>query len=191
MNGYDFDKTIYHKDSSVEFYLFLVKKYKKFSHLLTFSVYYVLYKLKFHTKIEAKEKMFSILSSIENIDLEVEEFWSKRSLEKWYLENQKNNDVVISASPYFLLKPFCSKNNIQTLIASSVDKKTGKFNGENCYGIVKCKKYKEIFPKQKMHNFYSDSKTDMVLLDVSDNFYLVKKNKITKKVKFKCLKSNK
>ena len=40
--------------------------------------------------------------------------------------DKKDDDVIISASPEFLLKPICKKINIKYLIASNVDKNSRK-----------------------------------------------------------------
>lgn len=179
MNGYDFDKTIYNGDSSIEFYIFLIKKkpyliYK----LLIFSIYYFLYLIKVIDKIAIKEKMFSIVSKFKNIDDEINLFWNNKKLCGWYLNQKKENDVIISASPSFLLKPFCLKNGITNLIASDVDKNTGKFIGKNCYGNEKLVQYKKIFGKKIINTFYSDSLSDKCMLTVSNKFYIVhNKNK--------------
>ena len=57
-----------------------------------------------------------------------------------FLKKTVESKVVISASPEFLLKPICEKININYLIASRVDIKTGVLLGKNCYGKEKVKK---------------------------------------------------
>lgn len=178
MNGYDFDKTIYSKDSSVEFYFFLLKKkpYLVF-HLIYFSFNFCLYKLKLISKISAKEKMFSIMNYFLNIDELVEEFWQNKSLNEWYIKQNKKNDVIISASPEFLLSVICKKYNINNLIATIVDKKTGKFMSPNCYGEEKVKRFKKKYENIILNAFYTDSYSDMCMLEVSKKIIIVKKEK--------------
>lgn len=180
MNGYDFDKTIYKKDSSVEFYLFLLKRHPKlFYYFIYFVFNYFLYLIKVYNKIKAKEAMFKIVEKIEDIDNEVNEFWKNKKLEQWYLNQKQDSDIIISASPFFLLQPICKKNNINNLIASDIDKKTGKFKGPNCYGIEKLNQIKKYPKFKKLNTFYSDSKSDTVMLEVFNEFFLVKNNKNT------------
>ena len=68
MNGYDFDKTIYNKDSTVEFYLFLIRRRP---HLIinafSFGITFFQYKLGLKSKKCTKEKMFSIFKYFKNI----------------------------------------------------------------------------------------------------------------------------
>ena len=55
-------------------------------------------------------------------------------VKEWYKESQKEDDVVISASPEFLIQSFCKKVGIKTCMASVVDKHRGEYNGLNCHG---------------------------------------------------------
>lgn len=176
MSGFDFDKTIYKKDSSVGFYLFLIRRHPYLLiHLVIFSFNYCLYLLKIKKKHETKEKMFSIVKYIKDIDMEIDIFWNNKHLERWYLDIQKQNDVVISASPLFLLKPFLNRNNINNVIATNIDKKTGKIIGVNCYGIEKVNMYKDKYPNKKLKVFYTDSKSDESMILVSDKVINIKK----------------
>ena len=62
MDVYDFDGTIYDGDSSIDFYLFCLKKYIKLLRYIPGQVLYsILYKFKIKTKEEFKQKYFSFL----------------------------------------------------------------------------------------------------------------------------------
>ncbi len=45
---------------------------------------------------------------------------------------RKEDDVIISASPEFLLRPICNRLGIRHLIASRVDARSGAYDGQNC-----------------------------------------------------------
>ena len=94
--------------------------------------------------------------------------------------DKKENKIIISASPEFLLKNICDRLKIDELIASIVDKNTGKFISENCYGEQKLIRLNEKYSEYIIDNFYSDSKSDIYLAKISQNSYLVNKNNITK-----------
>ena len=104
-------------------------------------------------------------------------------IKKWYLDNKKNDDIIISASPEFLLKPLEKILHVN-IIASIVDKKNGKFISENCYGQEKVKRYNE-FTKNKINNFYSDSYSDKPMMMEAENSYIVKNDTI-EKVSIEC-----
>ena len=68
---------------------------------------------------------------------------------------------------------------IKHYIGSSIDKETGKFI-RLCFLENKVKAFYEIYPDRHIENFYTDSMNDKAMMDIADNVYLVKKNKITK-----------
>ncbi|MDD4407374.1 MAG: HAD-IB family phosphatase [Bacilli bacterium] len=178
---YDFDGTIYHGDSSVDFFKFCLKKDKKLLfHLFKIIPFFIKYKTKQINITEFKEKVFSYLNTIDNIDEYIKEFWelNKKKIKAFYLAKNHKNDIIISASPFFLLKPICDELNVKDLIASSVDKKTGKFNKPNCRGEEKVKELKKKYPKAKIMEMYSDSYHDKPLLDLAEKSFIVIKNKI-------------
>ena len=80
INGYDFDGTIYDGDSSVDFYLFCLKKNKKILLQLPIQIYgVILYILGIIEKTQFKEYVFSFVKRIDNIDSYVKEFWDHNS----------------------------------------------------------------------------------------------------------------
>lgn len=182
MNVYDFDGTIYNGDSTADFYLYSLKNHlsiiKYFPKLTAaFTKYYILKK---GTKTQFKETMYMFLNSC-NAAVEVTDFWKAhaKKIKTWYLEQKKEDDVIISASPVFLLGPICKELNIKHLIASRVDSKTGKYNGENCHGEEKVKLFYLQFPNAAIENFYSDSYHDTPLAKIAQNSFLVKGDKIS------------
>lgn len=178
MNVYDFDKTIYRRDSSTDFVLFL---YKKRPALLRFAPRQALAALRhyvFHSlsKTEMKARFFSLFSACDAEAL-VPEFWAKhrKKLFDWYPAQQRPDDLVISASPRFLLEPLCRELGIRRLIASEVDPKSGSFSGLNCHGEEKLRRFKAQFPNETIDRFYSDSRSDAPLAEAAEEAFLVVK----------------
>ena len=179
---YDFDKTIYDGDSSIDFFIFcLKKKFIIIMYLPKFLIYVLLYKLKIKTKEMMKEQYFSFLKSFSNIDSIIEEFWelNKRKIKRFYLEKKHDNDIIISASPMFLLAPICKELDVMDLIATNVDKKTGKFKSKNCYGNEKVNRFISKYPNTNVIEVYSDSLSDLPLFNISKKKFLVKGDNIT------------
>lgn len=177
MNVYDFDKTIYNGDSTLDFYFFCLKKNKLLLRYILFQIYgFLLYKFGFCNKTKFKEYFYCFFKGIKDIDNYVKIFWEEHEykIRKWYIKQKKKDDVVISASPEFILRPICHKLEIKILIASRVNKKNGRYTGENCYGKEKVLRYKEIFYNQLIENFYSDSYSDLPLAKLARNAYIVK-----------------
>lgn len=181
VNLYDFDGTIYDGDSTIDFYLFCLKKKASIIKFLPVFIFYILlYKLNLRSKEEMKEKFYMFLNSFDNIDSLVLEFWKNndKKIKKFYLENEHNKDVIISASPEFLLKPICKKMKVKKLIASKVDKNTGKYIGYNCYGEEKVRRLNNEFKNIIVDNVYSDSYNDLPILKLGKNSFLVDGKKV-------------
>ena len=182
INGYDFDGTIYDGDSSLDFYLYSVKRNKKILLTLPHQIYgLILYIIKKIDKTKCKEYIFSFLQEIDDIDDYIEKFWKRNytKIKKWYLEQQEKSDIIISASPEFLLKPLENKLKVK-IIGTKVNKKTGTFESLNCHDIEKVKRFYQETKHKKLKSFYSDSMSDKPMMDISETAYLVKKNKIKK-----------
>lgn len=182
MNVYDFDNTIYNGDSTLDFYFFCLKKHPKILKVFPIQLYSAIsYKLKKYTKTEFKEKFYTFLSLLKDVDLLLDDFWKKNEykIKDFYLKQKCADDVIISASPHFLLIPICDKLEIKNLIASEVDKNSGKYIGINCYGTEKVNRFKKIFSLSEIDNFYSDSLSDTPIAQYAQHPFLVSGNSIT------------
>ena len=188
MNVYDFDKTIYDGDSTLDFYLFVLKKKPELIKYLPVQVLgFIKYLFGMCTKLEFKEKFYFFLNGIDYIDNLIEVFWDEKQLKikEWYLKSKKDSDLIISASPTFLLEPICKRVGIKHLIASEVNKKTGVCEGENCYGEEKVIRLKKEFKDSVIDQFYSDSLSDAPLSLLADKRFIVSGNKIIKWEEYK------
>lgn len=178
LNVYDFDKTIYQNDSTVEFFMFCIKTQKRVLLSLPRTAFFGIgYLLGIYEKTAFKQIFFRFLRQLDNTELTVDKFWAKNQhkIKKWYIEQSKPDDIIISASPEFLLAPVC-KN--ATLIASRVDPKTGIYTGKNCYGEEKVARLHERFPDFNISEFYSDSLSDTPLALLAEKAYIVKGDEI-------------
>lgn len=181
INVYDFDKTIYDGDSSVDFFKFcLTKNFKCILIIPNFILNYFLYLFRIRNKTEVKESFFVFLKYFDDIETIIDEFWNKYNIKikKFYLEKDHTNDIIISASPKFLLKKITKQLKVKDLIASEVDSKTGKFKGRNCKGQEKVEQLLKKYSNIKIIQMYTDSYSDQPLIDLAEKAYLVKKNKI-------------
>lgn len=180
-NVYDFDKTIYNGDSTEHFYFYCLKKYPKIIFLLPVQGFYFLeFAFKIITKTQFKEKFYTFLRYIDDTEKEVSEFWDLKlgGIKKWYLDAQQANDIIISASPEFIIKPICSRLGIKYAFASKVDPHTGKYTGLNCWGEEKVVRLNSELPNTKIKKFFSDSYSDSPLAKLAEEAYLVKGNEL-------------
>lgn len=182
MNIYDFDKTIYDGDSTFAFIKYCAKKYRATFKTMPMTAWsYVLYSTRVYTKTQFKEKMYQFLKYVPDIDYAIEDFWNKNecNILEYYKKQHTSDDIIISASPEFLLKPICKKIGVNKLIASRVDKHSGKYIGENCWGEEKVKRLKEKYGITSCDEFYSDSFSDAPLAKIAKKAYIVRKNRLT------------
>jgi len=181
MNVYDFDKTIYKTDSTADFFLFSLKRHPKILIYMPGIIggWFKFYVFKKGTKTQFKSKIMKFVRCI-NYEKDIKDFWNKNEhkIKEFYLKNQKDDDVIISASPAFILEPICKKLNIKHLICSPVDVKSGMYKGENCHGKEKVTRYQEIFKDSVINEFYSDSYSDTPLAEIAQKAYMVKKNSV-------------
>jgi phosphoserine phosphatase len=184
INLYDFDGTIYDGDSTVDFIKYTFIKYpKSLLHIPVIIWNAILYALRIQGKTKMKEKFYGILTYIDDIDEFLELFWDKheKNIMQYYLDKKDHSkDVIISASPEFLLKPISKRLKVKYLIASRVDKQTGKTTGYNCHDIEKVKRLNDVFDDYVVLETYTDSiKSDTPILMLANKQYLVKHNKVT------------
>lgn len=180
MNVFDFDKTIYPKDSTSDFIIYLALRHPGVILGLLGGIPAVFaYKRKRISKTQMKQSLFGCFSRVPDIDREVKRFWDKRigRIEGWYLKIKRADDVIISASPEFLLREACDRLGVQSLIASEVDKKTGSYSGENCYGEEKPRRFRSRFPNGTVDVFYSDSYSDAPMARLAGRAYIIKRKK--------------
>ena len=179
MNCYDFDNTIYRKDSSIKFYLYcLFRKPKMIFHFIYLCFIGILNKIGIISTKSFKEKFFSFLKNMDNLDECVQKFWDKeyKNINNWYLENKKDNDVICSASPQFLVEPIMRRiNPLARVVCTNMDKNTGAINGENLKGKQKVIALRKVLQSDelKFDAVYTDSMSDFPILDLTDNKYIV------------------
>lgn len=182
MNIYDFDGTLYDGDSTMDFVRFAWKKHPSLLRYLpiqgvAFVRHYILKQM---DKTAMKEQFYRFFTGFD-ADALLEEFWDthQQKVFSWYPGGQQQaDDIVISASPEFLLKPICQRLGIRHLIASRVDSRTGAYTGLNCWGPEKVVRLKNELGITHCDNFYSDSHSDQPLADIANKAFLIKKGTI-------------
>lgn len=178
INMYDFDDTIYSGDSSVDFIKYCYKKgYIKFNNILKIMGSFIKYFFGVIDITEFKEVLFSFLSNIDDGERVVSEFWDEhyKNIKKFYLDKNHENDIINSASPYFLLKPACEILGVKDLIASDVNIKNGKYKGTNNSKGVKVKNLYKKYKDCVVEECYSDNSfNDKFILELANKAYVVK-----------------
>ena len=184
MNVYDFDNTILKGDSEYKFFKYMFfKKHINIKYLfIAFNAHLKSRKGKIG-KEASREIMYRFLTQFKKEEIEsfVIEMWEKESknIKDFYLKQQKEDDVISSATPRFILTPICKKLGIKNLIASEYDYLNNKMLDLLNYNEQKVNSFKKIFDVNKIDEFYSDSDSDAPLAKLAKKAYKVKGNKIT------------
>lgn len=177
MNVYDFDNTIYSGDCTVDFYLYCIRKKPAAALCMPRQLWGVfLHRIRRIGTGRMKEMFFSFLARLDDVDGFVDSFWTEREkkIRPWYLEIKKADDVIVSASPEFLLRPVCARLGIAEPIATRIDKRNGKMIGPNCKGKEKVRRFYEKYPGVVVQRFYSDSETDAPMAEIAGEAFMVK-----------------
>lgn len=175
MNVYDFDKTITDQDSSFLFVRHILKKYPRVILLNAFGIVSeAVYYLKTKDPSNMKEQIFKFVRFLPNIEEIVESFWDENwhHIQKWYLDAKKDDDLIISASPDFLVRPAAERLGV-SLIATPMSPVSGSIQGINCKGSEKVRRFNQEYPEQHIDNFYSDSLSDSPMARKAERAWLV------------------
>ncbi|KAA3646886.1 MAG: HAD-IB family hydrolase [Proteobacteria bacterium] len=182
---FDFDGTISHKDSMIDFIQFAVGKRRYFSGLVKQSPMLLSYLLKRTSNSEAKQSMLAHYFSgwpAQHFS-KTAKLYAEQSLPNiirtkaldrilWH-QTQGHRVIIVSASIENWLKPWCDYLNIELIashLAISNDSVTGRLQGLNCHGPEKVRRVEEYLKLTDYQYIYAygDSSGDKQLLTLAD-----------------------
>lgn len=157
---YDFDKTLIPFDSGSLFVLYCMAHYPWCIIILpAVAVCGLLMLLGIIDFTAFKKTCFMFLPLIPK-EKAVKRFWDKHisQIYPWFKERNRE-EIVISASPDFLLKEMQKRLGIKNLICTRHNPKTGVIIGKNCRDEEKVRRLFEQFDKDSIQivDVYSDS----------------------------------
>jgi len=182
VNLYDFDHTIYDGDATLDFYFFCLKRDPLLLRYLPGQVWHTaMFVLKLESRTAYKAHFFAFLRGLASTNQTVGLFWDRHysKIQPWYLKTDRSRDIIISSSPEFLLSEAIRRLGALALIATEMDEHTGLITGENCRGAAKVERFRKQFADAQVENAYSDHMSDLPLLKLAKNPYLVKGTVIT------------
>ena len=181
MNLYDFDNTIYDGDTCKDIIMYGLKKHflLTLKSLLKASKLNSKYKKNIIPFEEVKENMLSFIFSIDNYQDFIASFVKDHidKIKPWYKDIQSEDDIIVTASYELWIKAFAEYLGINHVIATKTDDK-GHIIGKNCKKEEKVKRIKAEFPHSKFKNAYSDSASDIPILELASNAYVVEGNEL-------------
>lgn len=181
MNVYDFDKTVFMRESSSLFFLFCLRKHPKLIVQLPKIGWYGLRSALGQISLkEFKEAFHSYLRRLDDAEALAEQFWDahEREIPTWLPPLLPEGGLVISASPEFLIAPMCRRLGLQWM-GTRMDVHTGRITGENCRGAEKPRRFREAYPDIRVDVFYSDSLADTPMAMLADEAWIVRGNELS------------
>ncbi len=117
MNLYYFDKIIYNGNINRDFFLYCCHKKKSlYLYILIHWLYYLLGIFFYKFELLYLKNYHKYLNKLDNIENITNEFYKKnnKKINKSYLKNIANQDIIITKSPRILIDKFINKENIIT-----------------------------------------------------------------------------
>ena len=173
MNGYTFDRTIYDGRVSWDFYRFCVKKQPALLRHLPKQLFGALrYALGLIGRAAFTETFFCFLQEVPDADALVRLFWEthRSRICEWYLTRKKADDLIVSASPAFLIRPICLALGVENLAAPEIGKTSGRFVDAEPAGA----QARQSFSAAALDTFYSASLSDEPLAKSAKQSFFVK-----------------
>ncbi len=186
---FDFDGTLTTKDTLFDFTRFYYGNIRFFAGLILVSPTLILHKLGLVSGEKAKKSFLRYFFGNRNIEsfnevcaryrMRVNEIVNPLALKRMEWHRQQGHLIVIdSASPENWIKPWADSVGVDVVIATRLKVEdgliTGDFLGNNCNGVEKVNRLKDVFPDIESWQMYAygDSSGDKELLALADySFY--------------------
>jgi len=178
-NVYDWDETVVYPNSGVTFLAFCMWRHNELlRYLPRIGREFLAHRIKARGKKPFKAEFYLFMRDIPDWEEEVRLFWELKAdamLRPWYLAQKRPDDIIISDSAEFLLRPICEQLGVR-MLATPVDPATGLLTGPDCYGPEKLRRLREAFGPVEIEEFYSDSLHDAPLARLAKRAFLVNKD---------------
>ena len=195
---FDFDGTLTHKDTLLDFIKFAKGKWRFYIGILILSPILIAYLLHLYPNDKAKQVVFrhffkdmpynKFKQLGEDFSTHINSIINVPILDKLEAYYEAGSTIyVISASIIEWVEPWCKAHHVSqvlgTLIEVSEDKRiTGRFLSNNCYGQEKVKRLLSMEPHRESYHLvaYGDSNGDKELLAFADEGNLIIKDSFIK-----------
>ncbi len=178
---YDFDKTVFRRESSFLFYRYCVRRHPRLlKHLPRIGLYALMAKLGRCSLTRFKEEFHRYLTSLADTEALLESFWDRyeHCIPAWLPPLLPQGGLVISASPEFLVEGLCRRLGL-AVMGTRMDIRTGKITGQNCRGGEKPIRFRAEYPDAPVDAFYSDSMADAPMAALAEKAWLVRGNRLS------------
>lgn len=193
---YDFDKTVYYSDSTMDYWRYLAPKLKLWKRLPGLIFPAISYYFGKMSAGALKKRFFSFLKGMSESEIveTANRFWDGHisKINPYFYETIKEEKslgytaICISASPTFLLEKVTRDLGFDVFIGTRFETVNGYFTGElagpNCKGEEKVIRLNDYYQSRQssytVKRFYSDSRSDMPLYRLAERKFAVRKGKL-------------
>lgn len=182
MRVFDFDNTLYSGESVLDFYFFSLRYNPKAVKLLFTVMKYALKYKAGKMTLEQLEKgcaeyAHDYISSFKSPEKMVVSFWDShmKKIKKWYVPQK--DDIIMTASFNLIMDEACKRLGITRCVCSVINRETLEVKYLN-FNKNKKEKFLEMFGNAAIDEFYTDSISDMPMVEISNAAYLVHGNNI-------------
>ena len=186
MNVYDFDNTIYNGESAIDFFVYFMKRDPRLiAYIPKVIVALLKYKARKITIEQALSEYGTLVEKycreIEDLQGDIVKFWDTHlcKIKPFYADIRKDDDVILSAGFDVVLEEMGRRTGIKNIVATETDRESFRILNF-CFRENKVKAFRKYYPGAVIENFYTDSLNDQPIIDLAQNAYLVKGNKIKK-----------
>lgn len=177
MNVYDFDNTIFNGDTEDRFFDYIFARRKDlWVYKLNHDFWEHFYKCRwFEDKTWIRELQYLVLRKLDNVDEMIDGYCEEsfQYIQPWYLEVKRPDDVIATGSPVFLVAPILKKLGISGLVATDLNKHTGKITGHFANYGFKVTEFQKKYNLDDIDEFYSDAWSDHYIAKYAKKAYLV------------------
>ena len=182
MDAYDWDKTVFARDTTSSFYFYCCTRYPRLLRFLPVATRIAWRHVRLlPPEPEVKQRFYRFFAEVPDIEEWVRDYWKKNEHligSPAMPVNPKPGDVIISASAEFLLRDMCEARGL-VLIATLIDPATGDRISPDCFDHEKVRRFRALFGEDAApETWYSDSPTDTPMADIAGQAFLVKKSGI-------------
>jgi HAD superfamily phosphoserine phosphatase-like hydrolase len=184
---FDFDGTLYRKDTMIQFCLFI---YQKHPLRLRYAFIQMLGALLYAVRLISIEKFKTLfLSYLQGMDenqvrAALDIFWKERFPKQFHpeicqrlkeIQAQNISCLCLSASPDWMIQAACDHLGITHVMGSTVLFENGKWVWKfNCRGKKKVHFLENAYPSAVVLEAYSDNHDDQPLLKIAERGFSVK-----------------
>lgn len=185
MRVLDFDNTIYRGESVLDFYIFSLRYNPR---AVRYAFLVLVYALRYKTGKMTLEQLeqgcakyaHAYIASFPEPEKMVTSFWDSHihKIKSWY--KPQKDDVILTASFNVMMEEVCRRLGVQHCICSVINPQTLQVEYLNFNRNKKTAFLKKFGADAKIDAFYTDSTSDLPMLELADTAYLVRGDRIRK-----------